>query len=130
MQIVELSKIPCFNTVDAVNRLNDLLQLRKDFMPHEFAIATGCGIDDSASVLMLLHMHGLAEAYLLVYHNNDDDPRPYTMKRKLLDGMPKPPFICEVCGQEIVNKSELSYDFSFTITGDVEFVIGKEVLGG
>lgn len=123
MEKVSLSKVPCFNNMITLNRLNDFMFERKDVMPHEIAIATGCSIEYSTSVLMILQMKDLAEGYLLVYHRQDNDPRPYIMKRKLLDGIPILPMVCDICGEEISDIKDIYFDLSFKIISDIEFYI-------
>jgi hypothetical protein len=122
MRTVRLNSFPYFDNSKALEDLNRLVELYDNLMPHQVAAATGCRLQDAMGVLMLLVSHSLAEAVLLVYHISDPiDPLVPFLSRSIYDGLPTPPLLCDVCGNEIETADELTYDFSFKLASAVHF---------
>ena len=88
-------------------------------MPHQIAVATGCDLVDALGILLILQSRSLAEGFLLVYHDQEEPP---SMVRRLTEGLPRLPLVCDVCGEEIQVQESLSYDFLFEHSKDLEFV--------
>lgn len=118
---VNLSKFYCFNEGAHLRELNRLVRIHTDLMPHQVAVATGCGLKEAMEVLMLLFHRHLAEVFLLVYHN--DHPDTPAQALNISEGLPSLPFICDLCEEEIRDPNELSYDFLFKISDDIQFVV-------
>jgi hypothetical protein len=93
-------------------------------MPHQVAAATGCELEEAMEVLMLLYDQYLAEALLLVYHNEHLDAPATAVS--ISEGLPSLPFICSVCEKGISDPKELSYDFLFRLNGKILFVVEND----
>ena len=91
-------------------------------MAHQIAAATGCGIDESLAVLLLLLRLSVVEGFLLVYHNTHLEDNPPAMARDIFDGLPPLPFNCDICQKEVADSAELSYDFLFKLIDEIHFV--------
>lgn len=118
-EIVELRK-PAF--LADRNRLvvfNRLVQTRSTLMPHEVSTSTGCSHYEATELLFRLHSMGYAEPFLLVYHKDHLDS-PVTA-RKLGEGFPHVPFICDVCDEVIRTSDDLMFDLSFKIKPEITF---------
>jgi hypothetical protein len=124
MTEVKLSKVYYFNEDSHLEKLNRHVRIHTDLMPHQVAAATGCKLEEAMEVLMLLFHLYLAEALLLVYHN--DHPNIPAKALNISEGLPSLPFICDVCEKEISNPDELSYDFLFKKKDDIQFVLEKQ----
>src|SRR5438034_1370771 len=111
MRTVRLNNFPYFDNSKALEDLNRLVRLYDNLMPHQVAAATGCRLQDAMGVLMLLVAHSLAEAVILVYHTTDQiDPLVPFLSRSIYEGLPAPPLVCDVCGNQVETTEELSYD--------------------
>ncbi len=108
-----------FNDQASLAKLNRLLSIHENLMPHQLAAATGCNLDEAMQVLMYLFYLRLARLYLLVYHISHSEP---VLKRSIFDGFPELPIICPSCELEIIKEDELEYDFLFSLLDKIEFI--------
>jgi hypothetical protein len=122
MQTINLSNFPCLSKELHLQRLNNLAEIQDNLMPHQVAVATGCSHEEALAVLLLLSKHSLAEALLVVYHNEHLIDSPPILARSIFEGLPPLPFICDICQQEITSSDELSYDFLFRVLEKANFV--------
>lgn len=111
MTKVNISKFKCFTESGRLDKLNAFFDERTEAMPREIAAQTGCGLREAMSLLMFLFHLYLAEAFILVYHN--EHPETPISKRSLIGGLPTLPMQCEDCDDEIENPDQLSYEFWF-----------------
>lgn len=121
MRTITLNNLPCLGKKGQLQKLNELLKISDSLMPHQVAIATGCGMDDALALLLLMLRLSVVEGFLLVYHNAHLDGNPPIMARSIFVGLPELPFSCDVCGREIVNANEVSYDFLFKLKEEIQF---------
>ena len=123
METVSLRHFPYFNNDKPLQELNHLVDVHgNNLEAHQVAAATGCRLDEAMGILLLLFNSSLAEAFLLVYHNDHADGPPI-LARRILDGLPPLPFTCDICQGEIENREELSYDFLFKMADSIRFVV-------
>jgi len=127
MKILNLKHFLSFRQERTLNNLNELVERQKELMPHQVAVASGCTVDEAMGILMLLTVDKMAEAYLLIYHILDDtDPPVPILARRLTDGFPEIPFVCDNCEREITDTNELRYDFLFKIGSTLRFTYLSE----
>ena len=111
MRTINLGSLPCLGNETQIKRLNSLIEISDNLMPHQVAVATGCGSEEALALLLLLFRLSVVESLLLVYHNAHLGDSPPVLARNLFDGFSQLPFICDICQEEVSNISELSYDF-------------------
>lgn len=115
-----LVKLDYFHEDENLAKLNEFVSRHTRLMPHELVGATGCDYDEALAVLLILFYSNVAELFLQIYHN--DHSNLLIDSRKISDGFPILPYRCSACDKEISNPDELSYDFAFKVTTQVEFV--------
>ncbi len=121
-EILSIKQFDCFNTLTKVDRLNHLISFHNDLMPHQVAIATGCGVYEAMGLLLYLSSLSLVKPKLLVYHMNDlIDPPNYILSRDAELGFPDLPLICDECGEEIESYDDLRFEFSFILNEKIVF---------
>ena len=120
--MVKLDKIPCFSNTERLEILFRLLRTRDSITPREIASATGCTLIDSMQVLLILSEENLAKPFLFVYHNQH--PNTVIEARPLEKGFPTIPLLCDICDETIKDGSQLSYDFSFSLSSALENYFG------
>jgi hypothetical protein len=121
MPTVNLANLGLFSPKQAV-LLSDLVAVNKYLMPHIVAGATGCQLEEAMSLLISLYDRSLADGFILVYHSKHQDY--YFEKWPLQKGLPSiHGFFCQVCEEDIIDASELLYDFEFVINKDIDFEV-------
>jgi hypothetical protein len=122
MTRVNLTNYTCFSERDKVDKLNRLIAINADLMPHQLVSATGCGLESSMDVLMTLFHLSLADLFLLVYHVAHQGAP--ILSRGISEGFPQLPFMCPDCEQIITEEDELTYNFLFHMKhSNIEFVL-------
>lgn len=109
-----------FLSVDYKDQLNRYFsEPGRKFMPHQLAAMLGVKQADAISILNVLGTHKFSENQLLIYHTcNPEVPAgaiPYG------DGFPNLPWSCPLCGRDVENPDELSYDLLAKVTKPVTF---------
>ena len=120
MATISLETLPCFNEDDVFERLVQHIAQRSSFMPHQIAGVTGCALNRSTGLLLLLLNRGVVKAHLLIYHNTHLHDPISIMVRGLFEGFPELPIECSECDQIITSEDELSYEFLFTKIDEIE----------
>ena len=112
--LINLSNLNLFNTKQ-IALLNEFIKVNKSLMPHAIAVAVGCRLEDSITLLLFLYGKTLVTGYLLVYHKAHPDF--FIYKRDIKDGLPLPSksYLCPVCDGEEISNDDLLFDFEFLI---------------
>lgn len=118
---VDLSKFKCFRDNRRITRLNRLVVLHDELMPHQVAISTGCSLIEAMEILLLLFHKELVEAYLLTYHKYHPEVPERTIP--LVEGFPLLPIVCRICEQPITTIDDLTFGFIFRITTPLQFIL-------
>jgi len=122
---IDIGFIPCFQDPEKLSRLNHLIKVNSDLMLHQVMAGTGCSIDPSFQVLLLLYDLDYADPFIVVYHVSE--PNEPIQFRPLLEGFPELPLECPHCDEEITDRTELRYDFLFQLKADnIEMVISTD----
>lgn len=119
---IDLARFPCLGSPEAIDAVNRLFKRNRESMMHEIAVTTGCDFEEVVGMFYLLFSHDAAEAFILVYHKRHNDLPVASHRIPLVEGLPKLPFRCNICDDEIVTIDELSFDLQFQLTKDIEFV--------
>ncbi|ANV85539.1 hypothetical protein AWQ21_04550 [Picosynechococcus sp. PCC 7003] len=77
-------------------------------MPHEITNKLSITYEKALAFLLACELYNFAKVYLLVYHLCEPDK--YIKAIPFHLGIPKLPFVCENCDEEIEDISELSFD--------------------
>jgi hypothetical protein len=109
-----------FLSLDYKDQLNRYFsEPGRKFMPHQLAAMLGVRYADAISILNVLSTHKLSENQLLIYHICDPEVPagaiPYG------DGFPNLPWSCPLCGKDVEDPDELSYDLLAKVPQAVTF---------
>ncbi|MBI5298171.1 MAG: hypothetical protein HY869_22060 [Chloroflexi bacterium] len=119
MSVVNLSNLALFNKQQTA-RLNQLVAVNRQLMPHVVAAAIGCRLEEAMALLIFLYDKNLSNGFTLVYHSKHQDF--YFARHPLKNGLPKAnDTFCQICEEYIEDDFELLYDFEFVVNKDVTF---------
>ena len=91
-----------------------------NMMPHQLAAILGLKYSTALVLLTLLSLSEFTKSSLLIYHNCDPSVPagaiPYG------HGLPKLPWHCSLCEEEVEDYSELTFDIMLTALAPIEFL--------
>lgn len=95
-------------------------QVGSNMMPHQLAAILGLKPSTALVILTILGLSDSTKSSFLIYHNCDKSVPsgaiPYGT------GLPKLPWRCSLCDQEVEDYSELSFDMMVTALDPIEFI--------
>lgn len=123
MEVISLAKFERLHEQRALEALNRIVAIHDQLRPQLITGATGCNEQEAMAFLLLLSHKGILRPLLAVYHKRDDVyPLPVILYHELFLGPPKIPMTCDICGNEIQNEDELTFEIVFEVVGRVLFM--------